>query len=205
MASAVDWPPTPGRRGRAGGAPGLTVRACAPRAVASLVARLGQVQPLSDAAFAAFGAHLPATPRVATGRGVEFIWAGPGTWLVEAERADGDFESKLAVPFGGLAAICDQSDSRVALELAGARVRDVLAKGLPIDLHPDHFRAGDVALTAVGHVSVHVRQTAADPRYRLAVARSFSGSLWHWLESSAAEFGCEVIASEASLPSRSRT
>jgi sarcosine oxidase subunit gamma len=70
----------------------------------------------------------------------------------------------------------------------------VLAKGLPIDLDPARFGAGDVALTAVAHVGLHVRQTSDAPSYRLGVARSYAQSLWHWLAASAAEFGCEVVA-----------
>ena len=205
MANTDIWRPTPGRSGRTGVAPGLTVRVRPRRAVASLVARRDQTQRLSDAAFAVYGTHLPTTPRAVGGRDVEFIWNGPGAWLVETDAFDRDIEGVLADAFGGLAAICDQSDSRIGLELAGPRVRDVLAKGVPIDLHPDHFRAGDVAMTAVGHVAVQLRQTSDEPRYQLLVARSFFGSLWHWLASSAAEFGCEVVAPEASPDDRSRS
>ena len=80
------------------------------------------------------------------------------------------------------------------LELSGPRVRDVLAKGVPLDLHPVRFRDGDVALTAVAHVAVHLRQVSDAPAYRLSVPRSYFGAFWHWLASSAAEFGCEVAA-----------
>ena len=109
----------------------------------------------------------------------------------------------LAARLGGFASICDQSDSRIVLELAGPRVRDVLAKGVPIDLHPDRFRAGDVAVTLVGHVGVQLWCNSAAPDYRLAVARSYFSSLWHWLAASAAEFGCEVVAPDHAPGARS--
>ncbi len=187
----------PGRTGKPGGPPGLVVRECAGERTASLVARRGQAERLADAALAAFGVSLPSTPRAVAGQGVTFLWAGPGQWLVETAAGDQEIEDVLGAAFGGLASICEQSDSRIVLEVAGPRVRDVLAKGLPIDLHPESFRSGDVALTAVAHIGVHLRQTADAPSYRLAVARSYFGSFWHWLASSAAEFGCEVVAPNA--------
>jgi len=134
------------------------------------------------------------------GRGVTFLWVAPAQWLVEAAAGEQQLEEFLSNAFGRLASICEQSDSRIVLEVAGPRVRDVLAKGLPIDLHPERFGAGDVAVTAVAHVGVQLRQTTDAPSYRLAVVRSYFGSFWHWLASSAAEFGCEVVAPGAGAP-----
>jgi sarcosine oxidase subunit gamma len=185
---------TPGRSGRADGAPGLIVRECVGQRLASLIARRGQAERASAAAARAFGVALPVAPRAVAGRGATFIWAGPGSWLVETGPELDDVEAFLGATFAGTASICDQSDSRVVLEVSGPRVRDVLAKGAPIDLHADQFSAGDVALTAIGHVGVHLRQVSAAPAFRLSVARSYFGTFWHWLSSSAAEFGCEVVA-----------
>ena len=183
----------PGRSGRADGPPGLVVRERAGERSATLLARRGQAGRLSDVARATFGVELPTTPRAAHGRDLTFAWVGPGQWLVEAPAGDGDIEALLAGPFDVLASICEQSDSRVVVEVAGPRVRDVLAKGLPIDLHPERFRVDDVAVTAVAHVGLQFRQVSDAPSYRLAIVRSFFGSFWHWLGSSAAEYGCEVL------------
>jgi sarcosine oxidase subunit gamma len=169
------------------------VRECTGLSLASLVARRDQVRAVAEAAQAAFGVPLPLLARATGNEHITFVWAGPGHWLVETVDRGADIEAFLAPAFGPLAAICDQSDSRVILELAGAAVRDVLAKGVPLDLHPRVFGVGDVALTAAHHVGLHLRQVSAEPRYRISVVRSYFGSFWHWLESSAAEFGCEVL------------
>jgi heterotetrameric sarcosine oxidase gamma subunit len=184
----------PARSGRAGGPPGLVVREIAGLRTASVIARRGAASGLSEAALAAFGVALPTTPRAVEGRGATFIWTGPAQWLVEAAAGDADIEVQLTAAFGGLASVCEQSDSRVVLELSGPRVREVLAKGVPIDLHPERFRSGDVALTVAAHVGVQLRQVSEAPAYRLAVVRSYFGGFWHWLAASAAEYGCEVAA-----------
>ena len=54
------------------------------------------------------------------------------------------------------------------LELRGPRVRDVLAKGVSIDLHPRAFRTGDVAVTTASHLAVHLWQVADEPVYASA-------------------------------------
>lgn len=189
-----------GRSGRVDGAPGLIVQECVGQQLASLIARRGQAERASVAAASAFGVPLPVEPRAVAGRGVTFIWTGPGSWYVETGAGHGDLEAFLGATFAGLAAICDQSDSRVVLEVSGPRVRDVLAKGVPIDLHAAHFRDGAVALTAVAHVGVHLRQVSDAPAYRLSVPRSYFGTFWHWLAASAAEYGCEVVAPDPQPP-----
>ena len=96
----------------------------------------------------------------------------------------------------------DQSGSRRLLELRGARIRDVLAKGVSVDLHPRAFRTGDVAVTTASHLAVHLWQVADDPAYRLLVVHTYFDSLWRWLAASAAEYGCEVLAPAPYTPHR---
>ena len=72
------------------------------------------------------------------------------------------------------------------------QARDLLAKGVPIDLHPRAFKPGDAAQTQVAHIGVLIAQIDDAPTYELLAARSFTGSLWSWLEASALEFGLEI-------------
>ncbi len=65
-------------------------------------------------------------------------------------------------------------------------------KGVAIDLHRDAFGMADVAVTAIAHIGTILWMVDEQPRYRVAVFRSYAGSFWHWLSTSAAEFGIEV-------------
>ncbi|MBS0393287.1 MAG: sarcosine oxidase subunit gamma [Proteobacteria bacterium] len=194
MARGHDSLPAPGRGGRAGAEPGLIVRECAGLALASVLARRGALERASMAVRTAFGVDLPLAPRAADGRGVTFIWSGPAQWIAEFP-APVDVETVLAAALGDAAAICDQSHSRLVIDVTGPRVREVLAKGVPVDLHPDAFEVGDVAVTSAHHVGLQLRQLSVAPAYRLSVPRSYAGSFWTWLEHSAAEFGYEVLPS----------
>ena len=193
MADALHFAYSPGRLGRREGSPGLVLQELTQFALASVIARKGQEAQATEAAQRAFGASPPSTPTIATGSDLAFVWSGPGHWLALGPQPTESIESRLAAVFGTHASIFDQSGSRVLLDIRGPRARDVLAKGVSIDLHPRAFRTGDAAVTTASHLAVHLWQVADEPVYRLLVVRTWFDSLWHWLAASAAEYGCEVL------------
>jgi heterotetrameric sarcosine oxidase gamma subunit len=185
---------SPGRFGRAVTEPGLLVTELTDFALASVQVRAAREIAAAAAIAQVFGACLPDRPRVVAGNDMSFIWCGPAHWLALGRPAAGDIEARMAGVLHGLASVCDQSDSRVMLELRGPKVREVLAKGVSLDLHPHVFRTGDVALTSVSHVGLQFWQTNEAPVYQLLVVRSYFQSFWRWLAASAAEYGIEVRA-----------
>lgn len=182
----------PGRYGKRLGDPGLYVRECMSGSLASLSAWRDQSSKLQEEVFREFGLQLPTRPRVANSNNLTFVWNGPDRWMVEAEDMSEGIELLLGKSLRPFAAICNQSDGYVRFDVQGGRVRDTLAKGLPIDLDSERFLLGDVAITAVAHIGVHLWQTSGSPNYRLCVSRSYAKSFWGWLHKSSAEFGCEV-------------
>jgi sarcosine oxidase subunit gamma len=190
--SVLDGVVAAGRYGRSTTDPGVVVREMREVGLALVTARKGRRAALSEAARGAFGIELPDAPKRVTGRDITFIWSGPEQWLASIQAAPaGGMEAALAWPFAGLASIVDQSHGRTILRVMGPRVRDALAKGLAIDLHPRAFKPRDTAVTAVAHIGVHLWQTDDAPTYEIAVPRGFAQSFWHWLETSAAEYGLE--------------
>jgi heterotetrameric sarcosine oxidase gamma subunit len=140
----------------------------------------------------------PRTPAVAAGCGCALVWTGPDQWLALAD--DRAFPARLVEALGGSAAVSDQSDARAILHLRGPRLRDALANGCPIDLHPDAFGPGDAAVTAIAQVGVHIWWLPDDHGLHVAVFRSMAGGFWSWLFASAAEFGCQVAQSQPHAP-----
>ena len=194
MADASHCEFRPGRSGRKDGAPGVVVREITHFSLASVVARKGQALAASAAAQTAFDTALPQKPACVTGHDLAFVWSGPGHWLALGPETPGSIEVRLGAGLGERASVFDQGGSRVLLEIAGPGVRDTLAKGIELDLHPHAFRPGDAAVTTASHIGVHLWQVAEDPVYRLLVVRTYFGSLWRWLSTSAAACGCEVRA-----------
>jgi sarcosine oxidase subunit gamma len=189
--SALAGLATPGHFGRAGA--GLTVVERTDIALASVIAKRGKHFMLVNAVNAAVGVALPDGPRRATVGSVSFAGTGPDQWVTSAEGAEAaGFAAKLRGRLGPFAAVSDQSDARLVLQLSGPRVRDVLAKGVPLDLHPNAFKPGDVATTLVAYMGVQIDRLD-DATYQLTAPRSMAGSLWSWLSASAAEFGYDVM------------
>ena len=162
--------------------------------VASIVARRSAETALSALVWERYGLDLPIVPRAAHSASHTVVWAGPGQWLLIAERKEG-FSA-----LSSLAAVSEQSDARAALRLSGPNVRDMLGKGCMIDLHPAAFPAAAAAMTSITHMGVHLWRVDEPPRdedaaFDILVARSMAASFWSWTKASAAEYGYSITIS----------
>jgi methylglutamate dehydrogenase subunit D len=183
-----------GRFGAVAADTGLVIEERTDLAMATVIARRGKQDDLKRAVAAAYGLDLPDGARLAANGTVSFTGIGVRRWFAVAESAaETDFVARLGERLVGLASVTDQTDGRVALRLRGNRVRDVLAKGVPLDLHQRSFTPGDAASTLVAHIGVQIQQLDDAPTFQLMAFRSLARSLWSWLTKSAAEFGYEVV------------
>lgn len=169
--------------------PGLAITARETLTMASFAAAKGRKDALRDAIRAAYHVELPNGAGRVEGDGIAFVWAGPDHWLAVAERGDGrDLEAELKRTLAGIASVVDQSDGRIVVRISGPHARAVLAKGVPIDLHPRAFGPGSVAITHASHIGVILWRTDDAPTYEAALFRSYADSFAHWLFEAAAEF-----------------
>jgi len=180
----------PGRHGA--GTAGLLIEERTDLSFASVIAKRGKRDQLVSAVETAYGVALPKGPRRVTRGSVTFAGTGPDQWIASAEGAEAqNFAARVRGRIGLFAAVSDQTDARLALRLSGPKVRDVLAKGVPLDLHPKVFKPGDVATTLVAYIGVQIDRI--DETFQLTAPRSMAGSFWSWLSASAAEFGYDVV------------
>ncbi len=193
--SALAGIAVPGRYGKQEGEPGLLISERIGLGLATVAARKGQADALKAEVAKAYGVELPASSRVAQGP-VGFVGYGPGQWLAISESlANEALGRDLHAKLQGLASISDQSGGRTVLRVSGKRVREVLAKGLPIDLDPRAFPVGSAATSAISLMGVQLWQLDDTSSYDIAIFRSLSESFWRWLTASAAEYGYQVVAS----------
>jgi len=165
-------------------------------AIVRMAARKGQLAALTSRIRERFGVELAQGPRRIEANGVAFVGVGVDTWLVIGERgfasAEG-FAASVRAALDGLAAVSDQSGGYAVLRLTGSRVRDTLAKLVPLDLHERVFDAGSAASTIASHVPVTLWRlpdgSDGQPVFEIAAPRSYARSFWHEVVGSAAEFG----------------
>lgn len=147
--------------------------------------RLDPSTPVAADVADLLGAAVPTTPNtwVATTRG-RIVWLGPDEWLV---RSDDHTPHELAELLRGVgAAAVDVSAQRTELRLGGPLVRELLALGCSLDLHPSAFPPGSCAQTTVGQVGVVL--LATDDAFHVLVRPSFAGHLADWLLDATVEF-----------------
>ena len=117
------------------------------------------------------------------------LWAGFEQCYAVAEgRAEGALYRSLKEALSHLATVSDQSHGRVIIRIYGANARAVLAKGTPVDLHPQEFAIGKSAVTQMAHVGTHLSRVAEDT-FDISVFRGFAESFWEWITQQSEEFG----------------
>lgn len=166
---------------------GATLKAPADMALVSIALPLGGEDAAKKAVEDAYGTALPEIGKSAvTGdNAARLIRMGQDQAFVLFTRATPDAEPFVADKLKGAAYTTDQTDVWCALELKGARSRDVLERICPLDLHPDAFAVNDAARTVMEHLGALIIRTDTDT-FLLLSASSSAKSFLHAVETSIA-------------------
>ena len=144
------------------------------------------------AASRALGLELPVLAcTTSTGATHRVVWAGPDDWFVIGPEGQADaLVLQLRTALAGIHhAVTDVSSGYTVPHLSGAPVREVLAQGCPLDLHPRVFKSGDSAGSHFFRASIWLWQAGEAPTFEVLVRRSFMGYCWLMLERSTQECG----------------
>ncbi|HEX2580651.1 MAG TPA: sarcosine oxidase subunit gamma family protein [Dongiaceae bacterium] len=148
-----------------------------------ILAMRGEGVSFGEAVRGATGLALPAANRVMRGGERYLFWMGPNEyWLIAAEAERDVLQASLTGAFAPLfAAVTDISESRTLMVLTGARAREVLARGISLDLDPRRFAVDDCAQTSFARVNVLLHRMAGE-EFHLTVLNSYADYLWRLLE-----------------------
>ncbi len=120
--------------------------------------------------------------------GSGWYWMAPDELLLRLPYSQAAAASDLlASALSGMHCLAaDLTDSRAFFRIAGPGAREVLAKGAPVDLHPDVFRRGMFRRTHIAGVAVAFSLAAEDPdAFELFCARSYARYMRDWLVNAA--------------------
>jgi len=156
----------------------------------------------SDPAFTAAvqnatGVALPNSANtVSTAGGRQILWLGPNEWWATGPDGEADalLEALRAAFVGQHATACDVSESRAIIALKGPKAREVLMRGVSLDLHPREFRVGQCAQTGVSRANALIHLVDDTPTFEVYVLKSFSDYLWRWLEIVSRDFNLAIEA-----------
>ncbi|HEY6517052.1 MAG TPA: hypothetical protein VIY50_12990 [Steroidobacteraceae bacterium] len=161
--------------------------------IARIAAGRQQAARVSELLRAQFGLEPPDAPRRASRGDFGIAGVSPCVWLATRDNAGNELAPSLQSLLGGCASVVDQSDAYGILRLTGPKVRETLAKMIPLDIHPRRFQVSAVTQTVCGYVNVmlwRLEDTAqSDPVFEIWVGRSLAVSLHQAIAHGAAEFG----------------
>jgi heterotetrameric sarcosine oxidase gamma subunit len=121
----------------------------------------------------------------ATAPGKRLLWLGPTKWLVVSEtQPPRELSVKLALTLD-TTALTDVSHGFFRIRLRGSQVRDILAAGISLDLHPSVFKTGQSAPCAWRSIYIVLHAVTA-ASFDIYAPRSYAGSLWEELADAAA-------------------
>jgi sarcosine oxidase subunit gamma len=139
----------------------------------------GLVQRLATA----LGFALPVAPNtVAAKDDRRALWLGPDEWLVvgpdgEQTTTERALRAALNDAFGS---IVDVSANRALLEISGGKARELLARGVTIDLDPPSFGPDHCAQTLLAKAQVIIERRD-ESAFLLYVRTSLAGYVASWL------------------------
>ena len=119
------------------------------------------------------------------------VWAGPDDWFVISRLHEPAALCALLRETlqGQHCAVTDVTSGYRVLRLRGSRLREALAQGCPLDLHPKAFKVGQSAGSVFFKASVWLWQTDDVPTFEMLVRRSFRDYVWEMLQRGSRESG----------------
>ena len=153
-----------------------------------------------DPAFAkgvqdVLGMDLPVALTLVANGETSLQWMGPDEWLlIVPEGEEFATEQRLREALAGQhIQIVNVSGGQTLVELSGEKVRELLMKSTPYDVHPSNFPEGKAVGTHFAKSQLIIRHTAEDV-WELVVRRSFADYIWLWLQDASAEYGLAIKA-----------
>ena len=114
--------------------------------------------------------------------------------IVDPSEADPVLRRIDETTLGAAAIVTDIGHSRTVVRIVGAGARELLNRGLPVDLDPSVFPSDAIAQSVIHHMPVLVHRAVAegDDAFDAYVTREYAVSFWEWLTEAAQSFGCEI-------------
>lgn len=114
-------------------------------------------------------------------------------WLVGP--ADDEMLQRLdESTLGPDAVVTEIGQSRIVVRVTGAAARELLNRGLPVDLDAAVFPADAFAQSVIHHIPVLVHRVDLidGDGFDVYVTCDYAASFWEWLTEAARSFGCEI-------------
>lgn len=122
------------------------------------------------------------------------FWLAPDEWLLlvaagTQDQVEADLRSAL---MGQHFAITDISSGQTLVNLAGAKLDELMMKSTVYDCHSSHFPVGKVVQTTFAKTGATICK-CNDGSFDLVIRRSFADYFFLWLKDASEDYGLAVI------------
>ena len=189
----------PGRFGAPEGPAGVAVFERVGRSLVQVSGWRGAFDPACRKLEMLLHCQMPDSCRTAVSQGARSIFrVGPERlWLA----GSGDDEMLQWLDASALdpdAVVTEIGQSRTVVRVKGAGARELLNRGLPVDLDVAVFPADAFAQSVIHHIPVLVHRVAleGDDGFDVYVTSDYAVSFWEWLTEALQSFGGEITKPE---------
>ena len=147
-------------------------------ALASVTARLGQVDACRLHLAQLLNGDVPGPGKARLHDPEAAFWMGPDQWMVSAPFASHeDLATQLKARFGDAASVIEQTDGWVCFDLRGDRIEAVMELLCAINIRT--MQPGDAIRTVIHHLGCFVIRKDPATWVRILGPRASAGSLHH--------------------------
>lgn len=132
---------------------------------------------------------------VLSGTGLRLLKTGAQRYWIFTDDPENLWRELKDSVAPGIGTITPLLHSRTRIVIEGDAARQLLAKGIALDFHPDVFGIDQFALTALHHSPILIHRSMRD-RYELYAMRTFARSVWDWMTDAALALGWDVFTGE---------
>ncbi|MEM7429786.1 MAG: sarcosine oxidase subunit gamma family protein [Pseudomonadota bacterium] len=182
----------PGRKGAGSGDAAVSIKEITGRDIVQFAAWPDTVAAAAKKAAKTVGHALPDDTFIAASKAKTTVFRiAPEKFLIVCPVRAG-MGAALSKAFKAeQAVVTELGHSRTILRVSGDAARDVLARGMPVDLDQGVFARGAFVQTGIHGVAVLCHRSGRD-QFDLIMPRNFAVNIYEWLEETAAQFGCTV-------------
>ena len=125
--------------------------------------------------------------KVISNQKTRILWSAPRTWIIMSSQENIVNEIKKKCNDNDFA-VTDISHSRSVIQIKGEQTKEVLKKGIPINLNK--FEKNECASTVFNGITIIIDFIEQNPdKFNILTLRSFSESFYHHITDSSLEFG----------------
>lgn len=173
----------------------ITIKECRPRMLTQISGWQHSFKSVCESLESLLGIKMPVDLAMANSENnISIFRVGPERlWLVLDQ--ENEFIERINNWSEGVTCVLtDIAHSRTIIRVAGESAKDVICRGLPVDIDVSVFPPGSIVQSYMHHIPVLIHHLCDENKtaYEIYVTNDYAISYWECLVETAQQFGCRI-------------